>query len=131
MNAVAQREAAASVPAVVDGAPEDAEAEAAAHPFMQRIARLRARVAERPRLAFFYRVGVGVIGGALVLAGAALLALPGPGWVTVFLGLAVLGTEFHWARKSAGWLKRQLDRCWAWWRARRSSRAQSATASVA
>jgi hypothetical protein len=38
----------------------------------------------------------------------------------VFLGLAVLGTEFPWAHRIAHLLKRTLDRFWAWWRARRA-----------
>jgi uncharacterized protein (TIGR02611 family) len=29
----------------------------------------------------------------------AMLALPGPGWAAIFVGLAVLATEFHWARR--------------------------------
>lgn len=118
--------AAASVPAVSESG-ED-QTDVADHPFLERVARMRAWVALRPRLAVAYRVGVGVVGGALVLVGATLLALPGPGWVTVFLGLAVLGTEFHWARRSAAWLKRRLDLAWAWWKARRTSRAAVSSA---
>lgn len=43
------------------------------------------------------RVAVAIVGGVLVLAGLAMLVLPGPGIVVVALGLAVLGTEFAWA----------------------------------
>ena len=42
---------------------------------------------------------VAVLGGLLTLAGIALLVLPGPGFVLVAAGLAVLATEFEWARK--------------------------------
>jgi uncharacterized protein (TIGR02611 family) len=42
---------------------------------------------------------VAVLGGPLTLAGIALLALPGPGFVLVAAGLAVLATQFSWARK--------------------------------
>ena len=45
------------------------------------------------------RVAVAVVGGALTLAGIALLVLPGPGFVLVAAGLAVLATHFSWARK--------------------------------
>ena len=38
-----------------------------------------------------------VVGGALVLAGLAMLVLPGPGILVVALGFAVLGTEYAWA----------------------------------
>jgi uncharacterized protein (TIGR02611 family) len=44
------------------------------------------------------RVIVFVIGTTVILIGVALLVLPGPGWVTIFGGLAILATEFAWAR---------------------------------
>ena len=44
-------------------------------------------------------VGVAVLGGVLVLAGLAMLVLPGPGVVVILAGLAVLATEFVWARR--------------------------------
>ena len=47
---------------------------------------------------------VRVVGGfTLLLVGVALLVLPGPGWLTIFLGLALLATDFVWARR---WLDR-------------------------
>ena len=42
---------------------------------------------------------VAVLGGLLTLAGIALLVLPGPGFVLVAAGLAVLATRFSWAKK--------------------------------
>jgi uncharacterized protein (TIGR02611 family) len=39
-----------------------------------------------------------VFGFTLLGLGAAMLVLPGPGWLTIALGLAILGTEFAWAR---------------------------------
>ena len=45
------------------------------------------------------RLVVGIIGGTLVLVGAAMIVLPGPAFVVIPLGLAVLGTEFVWARR--------------------------------
>ncbi|MBW3644840.1 MAG: PGPGW domain-containing protein [Actinobacteria bacterium] len=44
------------------------------------------------------RVAVAVLGGALIIVGVALLALPGPGMVVVAAGFAVLATEFPWAK---------------------------------
>lgn len=73
-----------------------------------------------PRLRVAYLVAVAVIGVAVTLSGLALVPLPGPGWLVVFLGLAILGTEFRWARRLTGWARRQLDRFWAWWRRRRA-----------
>lgn len=41
-----------------------------------------------------------VVGGfALLLAGVVMLVLPGPGWLTIAGGLALLATEFLWARR--------------------------------
>ncbi len=44
-------------------------------------------------------VAIAVLGGLLTLAGIGLLVLPGPGFVLVAAGLAVLATRFSWARK--------------------------------
>ena len=46
-----------------------------------------------------WRVVATVIGGSILLAGLAMLALPGPGWAAIFLGLAVLATEYAWAHR--------------------------------
>ena len=48
---------------------------------------------------------VAVLGGLLTLAGVALLVLPGPGFVLVAAGLAVLATRFPWARKPLDYAK--------------------------
>ena len=44
------------------------------------------------------RIVVFVVGVALVAAGLAMLVLPGPGLLVIIAGLAVLATEFVWAR---------------------------------
>jgi UPF0716 family protein affecting phage T7 exclusion len=44
-----------------------------------------------------------------LLAGIAMLALPGPGWVTIALGLALLAPDFRWARRSLDTLKGAAD----------------------
>lgn len=45
------------------------------------------------------RVGVGTAGGLLVVVGVVLLVLPGPGLLVIAAGLAVLATEFTWAKR--------------------------------
>lgn len=45
------------------------------------------------------RVVVAVIGGTVVLVGVVLLVTPGPAFVVIPLGLAILATEFVWARR--------------------------------
>ena len=49
------------------------------------------------------RVIVTVIGATVLLIGIALLVLPGPAFVVIPVGLAILATEYAWARR---WLKR-------------------------
>jgi len=39
------------------------------------------------------------MGFTIILIGVALLVLPGPGTLVIILGLALLGTEFVWARR--------------------------------
>jgi len=49
------------------------------------------------------RVVVAVIGATLLLLGVVMMPLPGPGTPVIFLALALLATEFVWARL---WLRR-------------------------
>ncbi|HEX5856906.1 MAG TPA: TIGR02611 family protein [Microbacterium sp.] len=103
-----------------------AVAERPDRPIRRALRRLRARMSQHPALERGYRIVVGVLGGALALVGLLLVPLPGPGWLVVFLGLAILGTEFHWARRVAAWLKRSLERFWTWFKARRARRQAQA-----
>lgn len=45
------------------------------------------------------RLGVAVIGTTVVLVGLAMVFLPGPAVVVVPAGIAILATEFLWARR--------------------------------
>ena len=49
------------------------------------------------------RVIVSVVGVTVVLIGIALLVLPGPAIVVIPVGLAILATEYAWARR---WLRK-------------------------
>jgi uncharacterized protein (TIGR02611 family) len=49
------------------------------------------------------RLMILILGAAVLLAGIAMLALPGPGVLVIILGLVILATEFAWA-------ERMLDR---------------------
>ena len=44
-----------------------------------------------------WKIFIAVVGATVVLAGVALLILPGPGWLVIIIGLAILATEFAWA----------------------------------
>ncbi|MFC6235355.1 TIGR02611 family protein [Leucobacter soli] len=87
------------------------------------MARWRRIIRRRPWLNTVYKVIVTVIGVAVIIIGLILVPLPGPGWLIVFIGLTILGSEFHWARRFTGWLRMQLARFWAWWRARKARKA--------
>jgi hypothetical protein len=69
----------------------------------------RAGLANRPRVR---KLIVGVIGSTVVLFGLALLILPGPAVLVIPLGLAILATEFAWARQL-------IKRGETWWEQKR------------
>lgn len=52
------------------------------------------------------RLSIGLIGGTVLAIGAALLLLPGPAFIVIPAGLAILGLEFAWA---AGWLRKARE----------------------
>jgi uncharacterized protein (TIGR02611 family) len=51
------------------------------------------------------RGGVFLIGMTLLVAGAAMLVLPGPGIAVMLLGLVVLSAEFKWAQRILTWAR--------------------------
>lgn len=67
-----------------------------------------------------YRVGVAVVGAILILLGAVMIPLPTPGfgWVTLFLGLGVLSTEFEWAHRVTHLVRVGYDAVVHWFRRR-------------
>jgi len=58
------------------------------------------------------RVGRLIVGLVLMLGGVVLSVpgIPGPGVLLVVGGLALLGREFHWARRANEWLLAQGKR---------------------
>ena len=48
------------------------------------------------------RIAVTVVGGTVLALGIALIVLPGPAFIVVPTGLAILAIEFAWARR---WLR--------------------------
>lgn len=97
-----------------------AEGERPDRPIRRMLRAIRRGIERRAVLRRTYRVLVAVLGGLIAVGGLLLVPLPGPGWLIVFLGLAILGTEFAWAKRLAAFTKRQLARFWAWWKARRA-----------
>jgi uncharacterized protein (TIGR02611 family) len=60
------------------------------------------------------KIVIGVIGTLMVAGGLVMVPFPGPGWLVVFAGLAVLATEFHWAHKVLEFGKHTLH-AWTQW----------------
>ena len=50
-----------------------------------------------------WRMVVAVVGGTVLALGLVMVVLPGPAIVAIPLGLAILATEFLWARR---WLRK-------------------------
>ena len=61
-----------------------------------------------------YRFVVGLLGVVITLGGLVLVPLPGPGWLIVLAGLAVLSTEFDPARRLLDFARRRLQAWTAW-----------------
>jgi tellurite resistance protein TerC len=51
-------------------------------------------------LASLRKLIVAIIGGTVLLIGVALIVLPGPAFIVIPIGLAILATEFAWARRA-------------------------------
>lgn len=55
-----------------------------------------------------------VLGGLFVVVGLAMLILPGPAFIFIPLGLAILATEFPWAKnwlaKIREWIRARLKK---------------------
>ncbi|MEI6251554.1 MAG: TIGR02611 family protein [Mycobacteriaceae bacterium] len=83
---------------------------------LRRWSQRRERLRERAVLDFVYRVLVGVVGLTVLLVGVAAIPYPGPGWAILFLGLAILATEFYWARRTLTYTRARYDTAMAWLR---------------
>jgi len=80
------------------------------------IAHRRERLRDRPVADFVYRVAVGVVGFVVLAVGIAAIPYPGPGWAIVFVGLAILASEFYWAHRTLTYTRRHYDRAMTWMR---------------
>ena len=57
---------------------------------------------ERTAMKKIRRIIVAVVGGTVLALGIALIVLPGPAFIVIPAGLAILAIEFAWARR---WLR--------------------------
>jgi hypothetical protein len=70
------------------------------------------------------KIAVGFFGGIVLLAGIAMIALPGPAVLVIPAGLAILATEFEWAHR----LKTRFQDKFHAWRERHDQRKQTRAA---
>jgi uncharacterized protein (TIGR02611 family) len=82
----------------------------------RRWARWRDRLRDRPKLEIGYRIAVALIGLAILGVGILAIPYPGPGWAIVFVGLAILATEFDWARRLLAYTRERYDKVMAWFK---------------
>ena len=79
-----------------------------------RLGQVRARVRALPGGWLAWRIGVTLIGIAVIAIGIVLLPLPGPGWLIIFAGLGILATEYTWAARLLTWVRSQVVRGTRW-----------------
>ena len=60
------------------------------------------------------KVGTAVAGGFVILLGLILIPYPGPGWLVVFAGFAILATEFAFAGRALARLKGKYEQWKVW-----------------
>ncbi|MBT0567965.1 TIGR02611 family protein [Williamsia sp. CHRR-6] len=85
----------------------------------------RDKIATRPTLDLAYRIGIGVLGLAVLILGIVLIPYPGPGWLVVFAGLGILATEFAWAHRTLVFARGKYDQ-WLEWMKRQHWSVQAA-----
>lgn len=76
--------------------------------------RQRVRATRSGRLTL--QLVVGMFGGLVVIVGIILIPFPGPGWLIVLAGLAILALEFVWAQRLLAFTRSWLERWWHWLR---------------
>jgi uncharacterized protein (TIGR02611 family) len=55
-----------------------------------------------------WRIVVLVVGLVLIVAGLIMLVTPGPGIAAILAGLALLSTEFDWAKRLLRWFRERF-----------------------
>lgn len=66
------------------------------------------RILDNKSYKFARKVIIGIIGLSVLLIGAAMIVLPGPAIIVIPAGLAILATEFAWARRLLRRLRTQI-----------------------
>lgn len=114
MTDIGKREADRSAPVEQNPDEEDVDATADPRTWMRWVDSRRDSIRRRPGAYRIYRIVIGIVGGIIVIGGLIAVPLPGPGWLIVFLGLALLATEFTWAARLEKFARDQV-KGWTHW----------------
>jgi tellurite resistance protein TerC len=68
------------------------------------------KILENKRLHSVKRILIAIIGFTVLIIGVAMVVLPGPAFIVIPLGLAILASEFLWARKLLKKIKNTIRR---------------------
>jgi uncharacterized protein (TIGR02611 family) len=60
------------------------------------------------------KFATGLGGGVVLLVGLIAIPYPGPGWLIVFAGLAILSREFTWAENALKFTRKKYDQWQDW-----------------
>lgn len=90
------------------GYPRDVTDDASA-PRPSGLRRLHAHLHRHPVTGLITKVVVTAIGLVVLGAGLVMMVTPGPGIVGILGGLAILATEWHWARRLLHWARRRAS----------------------
>lgn len=80
----------------------------------ERLARWRDRLRQNRSTNALYRTLVGITGAVVLAGGILAIPYPGPGWAIVFVGLAILASEFAWAHHTLKFVKARYDAFMDW-----------------
>lgn len=69
-----------------------------------------------PALRASRKLVIAIAGASVLATGVLMLVLPGPAFVVIPAGLAILSVEFAWARRWLLHVKEQGDRAFQFWR---------------
>ena len=86
----------------VDDPPEETSSS-----LRHRARRVHRRMHANPMLSLVSKIVIGVVGTVVLVAGIIMIVTPGPAFVLIPLGLAILATEFTWARRALEKAKEQ------------------------
>ena len=65
---------------------------------------------KHPRVSLVWKIFSITVGSLLILLGLLMLLTPGPGWLAIFAGLAMLSPYSRWAHQIMTWLKEKVRR---------------------